>query len=223
MILNAEWKRKKIIRLMRKTCWKKIIAEKWLRAKWCNRFSGRRIRSMMTTLKCMKMIRAKKSKNYFTHPLRPANKKKPAGQPKILRLPILFHQKAFADYIGGFAVSTRIRHWWKSLQRSKKDHDDYNAIMLKAIADRPRGKHLQSSCHKRVAHGILGLCEKMKTSPPEQIVRERICRHSSRAGISWHVRSTQKNVLQFDFIRSGKKIQELSWTDSYGHVSNRSK
>ncbi len=43
--------------------------------------------------------------------------------------------KQIKDYVGGFAVTTGIG-MEKYIEQFKKDHDDYNSIMLKALADR---------------------------------------------------------------------------------------
>ncbi|MDX2003078.1 MAG: methionine synthase [Chitinophagales bacterium] len=69
------------------------------------------------------------------HHLRQQNKKA-AGQPNFcLSDYIAPKESGLADYMGGFAVTAglNIEPW---LDQFKKDHDDYNSIMLKALADR---------------------------------------------------------------------------------------
>ena len=53
-----------------------------------------------------------------------------------------------SDYIGGFAVTSGI-NIEKSLQAFEANHDDYNAIMLKALADR-LAEALAEYMHQRV-------------------------------------------------------------------------
>ncbi len=69
------------------------------------------------------------------HHLRQQNVKAPGRPNYCLSDFIAPVDSGKADYIGGFAVTTGIGID-KKLQEFEQDHDDYNAIMLKALADR---------------------------------------------------------------------------------------
>ena len=59
---------------------------------------------------------------------------KPTGMPNVA-LSDFIAPAPFSDYIGGFAVTTGIGVDEK-VRQFENDHDDYSAIMLKALADR---------------------------------------------------------------------------------------
>lgn len=62
--------------------------------------------------------------------------KKAAGQPNIALSDFIAPKSSgITDYIGGFAVTAGLGIE-PHLERFKADHDDYNSIMLKALADR---------------------------------------------------------------------------------------
>ncbi len=69
------------------------------------------------------------------HHLRQQNVKAPGRANFCLSDFIVSKESGKADYIGGFAVTTGIGIEEKVAQY-EKDHDDYNSIMLKALADR---------------------------------------------------------------------------------------
>ncbi len=69
------------------------------------------------------------------HHLRQQNVKAPGRANYCISDFIASKESGKADYIGGFAVTTGIGIEEK-LEQFEKDHDDYNAIMLKALADR---------------------------------------------------------------------------------------
>ena len=69
------------------------------------------------------------------HHLRQQNIKAPGRANFCLSDFIASKDSGKADYIGGFAVTTGIGIDEK-LEKFEKDHDDYNSIMLKALADR---------------------------------------------------------------------------------------
>jgi 5-methyltetrahydrofolate--homocysteine methyltransferase len=74
-----------------------------------------------------------KEKTKF-HTLRQQTKK-PEGQANIALADFVAPKGTKKDYIGAFAVTTGIgiEKW---VEKFEKDHDDYNAIMVKALADR---------------------------------------------------------------------------------------
>ena len=62
--------------------------------------------------------------------------KKTAGQPNIALSDFIAPKDTLVeDYIGGFVVTTGLGIE-EHIQRFEKDHDDYNSILLKALADR---------------------------------------------------------------------------------------
>lgn len=72
---------------------------------------------------------------HIHHSLRQQTKKT-AGQPNIALADFIAPKETgISDYIGGFVVTTGLgidAH----IERFEKDHDDYNSILLKALADR---------------------------------------------------------------------------------------
>jgi len=61
--------------------------------------------------------------------------KKPEGQANVALADFIAPKGVANDYIGGFAVTAGMGIE-KQLKRFEKEHDDYNSIMLKALADR---------------------------------------------------------------------------------------
>lgn len=88
------------------------------------------------------------------HHLRQQNKKA-AGQPNFCLSDFIAPKSTgVADYIGSFAVTAGlgIEPW---LEQYKKDHDDYNSIMLKALADR-LAEAFAERLHERVRKEFWG-------------------------------------------------------------------
>jgi 5-methyltetrahydrofolate--homocysteine methyltransferase len=73
------------------------------------------------------------------------------------------------DYIGGFAVTTGIgiEKW---LEKYEKDHDDYNSIMLKALADR-LAEAFAELMHEKVRKELWGYADD-ENFTPEQLIEE---------------------------------------------------
>ncbi len=111
---------------------KQIIAEQWLKAKAVIGFFPANSEGDDIILYTDE---SRSEKRETLHHLRQQNIKAP-GRPNYCLsdfvAPIDSGQK---DYIGGFAVTTGIGIETK-LAEFDKDHDDYNSIMLKALADR---------------------------------------------------------------------------------------
>jgi len=102
------------------------------------------------------------------HTLR-MNTKKPAGQYNVALSDFLKPQDKGIDYIGGFAVCTGFgidAH----VAAFEKNHDDYSAIMLKALADR-LAEAFAELMHKQVRKEIWGYAteESLKN---EELIRE---------------------------------------------------
>lgn len=73
------------------------------------------------------------------------------------------------DYIGGFAVCTGIG-MEKHIEKYEKDHDDYNSIMLKALADR-FAEAFAELMHEKVRRELWGYAKDEKIST-EQLIEE---------------------------------------------------
>jgi 5-methyltetrahydrofolate--homocysteine methyltransferase len=77
----------------------------------------------------------RKNPIHLQHSLRQQTKKT-AGQPNLALADFIAPKETgISDYIGGFVVTTGLgidAH----IERFEKDHDDYNSILLKALADR---------------------------------------------------------------------------------------
>jgi 5-methyltetrahydrofolate--homocysteine methyltransferase len=103
------------------------------------------------------------------HNLRQQNQKAP-GQPNFcLSDNIAPKTSGKKDYIGGFAVTTGIgidEH----VARFEKDHDDYNAILLKALADR-FAEAFAERLHERVRKEFWGYAQN-ETLENAQLIEE---------------------------------------------------
>jgi len=97
----------------------------------------------------------KRSRPLMTwHNLRQQNQK-PAGRPNLCLADFVAPKAArVPDYIGTFAVTAGL-NIEKRLAEFEKKHDDYNAIMLKAIADR-LAESFAELLHKRVRREFWG-------------------------------------------------------------------
>ncbi|TAE65537.1 MAG: methionine synthase, partial [Bacteroidetes bacterium] len=73
------------------------------------------------------------------------------------------------DYIGGFAVCTGIG-MEKHIEKYEKDHDDYNSIMLKALADR-FAEAFAELMHEKVRKELWGYA-KNENLTAEQLIDE---------------------------------------------------
>ena len=106
------------------------------------------------------------------HNLRQQNEKAP-GQPNFcLSDYIAPTETNTKDYIGGFAVTTGIgiEAW---VEKFEKDNDDYNAILLKALADR-FAEAFAECMHYKVRTGFWGYVKNEKLSSEELIEEEYI-------------------------------------------------
>ncbi len=122
---------------------KKIISEKWLKA---NAVIGIYPANSDGDDIIVYENEKRDKTNAKFHAIRQQTKK-PAGQYNVA-LADFVAPDSHQDYIGGFAVTTGIgidEH----VKRFENDHDDYSAIMLKAIADR-LAEAFAELMHKRV-------------------------------------------------------------------------
>jgi len=115
----------------------KLIAEKWLRARAVIGIFP--ANSVGDDIEVYESASGEKVKTVF-HTLRQQTKK-PAGQYNVALADFIKPKSAppgtaaAVDYVGAFAVTAGIGidEW---VHKFEKDHDDYSAIMLKALADR---------------------------------------------------------------------------------------
>ncbi len=150
---------------------KQIVEEKWLRA---NAVIGIYPANANATddIEVYEDETRTKIKTVF-HTLRQQTKK-PVGQHNIALSDFVAPKTAssdvaYPDYIGCFALTTGIgidEH----VARFEKDHDDYSAIMLKALADR-LAEALAEALHKRVRKEIWGYA-KEETLSNEELIKE---------------------------------------------------
>ncbi len=103
------------------------------------------------------------------HNLRQQNQKAP-GQPNYcLSDNIAPKNSGKRDYIGGFAVTTGIGIE-EHVARFEKDHDDYNAILIKALADR-FAEAFAERMHERVRKEFWGYAQS-ETLENNQLIEE---------------------------------------------------
>lgn len=100
--------------------------------------------------------------------------KKPAGQHNLALADFVKPKNGSVtpngtDYIGAFALTTGIGIE-EHVKRFEKDHDDYNAIMLKALADR-LAEAFAELMHKKVRTELWGYAKSENLSN-EQLIKE---------------------------------------------------
>jgi 5-methyltetrahydrofolate--homocysteine methyltransferase len=79
-------------------------------------------------------------------------------------------EKGSIDYVGGFAVTAGLGIE-KYIEKFENDHDDYNSIMLKALADR-LAEALAEYLHERIRVDFWGYSKNEKLSN-EELVKEK--------------------------------------------------
>lgn len=145
---------------------KQIVAQKWLRAKAV--FGIYPANSINDD--DIEVYVPNSSKNLICtlHTIRQQTKK-PAGQYNIALADFIQPKNISNDYIGAFALSTGFgidEH----IARFEKDHDDYSAIMLKAIADR-LAEAFTELLHKKVRKDYWGY-SKNENYSNEDLIKE---------------------------------------------------
>jgi 5-methyltetrahydrofolate--homocysteine methyltransferase len=151
------------------TMLKKIIEEKWLTA---NAVIGLYPANSVNDDDIEVLDENSKTVNCTFHTLRQQTKK-PAGQYNIALADFIQPKNASSenihDYIGAFAATTGIgidAH----VARFENEHDDYSAIMLKAIADR-LAEAFTELLHKKVRKEFWGYANN-ETYSNEELIRE---------------------------------------------------
>lgn len=124
----------------------KIISEKWLQA---NAVIGLYPAACIQDDDIELDWKDEQASNYVFHTIRQQTKK-PAGQANIALADFVRPKQAGAptDYIGAFALTTGIGID-ERVAVFEKDHDDYSAILLKALADR-LAEAFAECLHKKV-------------------------------------------------------------------------
>jgi 5-methyltetrahydrofolate--homocysteine methyltransferase len=138
--------------------------------------------------------------------------KKPAGQYNVA-LSDFVSPKGQADYIGGFALTTGIgidAH----VERFEKDHDDYSAIMLKALADR-LAEAFAELMHKKVRKEIWGYA-KEETLSNEELIKEEYAGIRPAPGYPAQPDHTEKPLL-FDLM-DAEKSTGITLTESMAMI-----
>lgn len=162
----------------------KIIQQKWLKA---NAIIGI---FPATALEDDIMVKLTENHTIMLHTLRQQTKK-PAGQHN-LALSDFVAPQGYQDYIGMFAVTAGIgidEH----VERFKADHDDYNAIMIKALADR-LAEAFAELMHKKVRTEIWAYAPDEKLSN-EQLIQEEYMGIRPAPGYPSQPDHTEKRII----------------------------
>jgi 5-methyltetrahydrofolate--homocysteine methyltransferase len=151
---------------------KKIISEKWLQA---NAVIGIYPANTVNDDDIEVLDETKKLVKCSFHTIRQQTKK-PAGQYNIALAdfispkPVTSSGVEKKDYIGSFALTTGIGID-KHVKRFEADHDDYNAIMIKALADR-LAEAFAELMHKKVRKEFWGYAKNETLSNLDLIKEE---------------------------------------------------
>lgn len=130
------------------------------------------------------------------HTLRQQNKKAP-GQPNLSLSDFIAPvQSGKTDYIGAFAVTTGLGIE-KYVQQFEDDHDDYNAILLKSLADR-LAEAFAEYMHLKVRSDYWGY-DKNEALSIEEIIREKYQGIRPAAGYPACPDHTEKQII-FDLL-----------------------
>ncbi len=138
--------------------------------------------------------------------------KKPANEPNIA-LADFIAPKGYADYIGGFAVSTGFGIDDK-VAAFEKEHDEYSSIMLKAIADR-LAEAFSEYMHQLVRKEMWAYA-KNEILTREELVQEEYVGIRPAQGYPACPEHTEKK-LQFELLEVYKNTG-ITLTESYAMV-----
>jgi 5-methyltetrahydrofolate--homocysteine methyltransferase len=115
-----------------------------------------------------------------------------------------------ADYIGAFAVTAGIGIE-KLIEKFERDHDDYNSIMIKAIADR-LAEAFAELMHERVRKEFWGYDRQEKLSSDE-LIEEKYQGIRPAPGYPACPDHTEKRIL-FDLLDAESKV-DIQLTESF--------
>jgi 5-methyltetrahydrofolate--homocysteine methyltransferase len=183
-----------------------IIHKKWLRAKGVYGFFG--AASSGDDIELYTDV-SRKTVHTTIHHLRQQSEK-PEGQPNLCLADYVAPKESGRhDYLGAFAVTAGIG-LDELCKRFDQDHDDYNSIMAKALADR-LAEAFAEFLHKKVREEWgYGKGEELT---PEDLIRERYRGIRPAPGYPACPDHTEKRVL-FDLL-SVEKNAEITLTESY--------
>jgi len=135
---------------------------------------------------------------------------KPAGQPEqALADFVAPREKSVADFLGAFAVTTGVGVD-RLVAQFERDHDDYNSIMVKALADR-LAEALAEALHKRAREEWgYGRGENI---PTEELIREQYRGIRPAPGYPACPDHTEKRTL-FDLLQVEARTA-LRLTETY--------
>lgn len=137
--------------------------------------------------------------------------KKAQGQPNLSLADFIAPKESGkADYIGGFAVSSGFGIE-PHLERFRADHDDYNGIMLKALADR-LAEAFAELMHEKVRKDFWGYGSKESLSQ-EELIKEKYRGIRPAAGYPACPDHTEKPGL-FDLLQA-REISGITLTENF--------
>jgi len=136
------------------------------------------------------------------HHLRQQTQKPPGRANQCLADFVAPKETQLADYIGAFAVTTGIGIE-EHIARFERDHDDYNSIMLKALADR-LAEAFAELMHQRVRNEFWGYISD-ETLNNEQLIKEQYqgirpapgypaCPDHTEKALLWKLLSVEENA-----------------------------
>ncbi|HEX2788449.1 MAG TPA: methionine synthase [Ignavibacteria bacterium] len=178
---------------------KKIISQRWLKANavigiWRANSTGDDI-ELYTDDKRDRLINK-------LHTLRQQSKKV-SGTPNLALSDFVAPKETGReDYVGGFAVTSGIGIE-KKLAEFERDHDDYNLIMLKAMADR-LAEAFAELMHKKVRTEIWGYSKDEKLSN-DDLIKEKYKGIRPAPGYPACPDHTEKWIL-FDLLNAEKNV-----------------
>jgi 5-methyltetrahydrofolate--homocysteine methyltransferase len=185
----------------------KIIAEKWLKA---NAVIG--LFPANSVGDSIEVYADEKREQVIAefHMLRQQSQKR-RGQPnKALSDYIAPKETGKADYIGGFAVTAGIGIE-KIIEKFEKQHDDYNKILIKSLADR-LAEALAEMMHKKVRKQYWGYCSD-ENLDNEDLIKENYSGIRPAPGYPANPDHTEKLTL-FDLLEVEKNTG-IKLTESF--------
>jgi len=143
------------------------------------------------------------------HTLRNQNTKAETANNLALADFIAPKESGVNDYVGAFAVTTGIGIE-KLIEKFEKDHDDYNSIMVKALADR-LAEAFAEHLHEKVRKDFWGYDTEENLSS-EELVKEKYRGIRPAPGYPAQPDHTEKEII-FDLLQA-KKNTGIQLTES---------
>ncbi len=186
---------------------KKIVEEKWLTANgvfgfWPANAVGDDVEIYADA--------ARSKVSHTFHFLRQQNEKPASNPNQCLADFVAPKESGFADYVGAFAVTAGLG--CEARAKAFEDaHDDYNAIMVKALADR-LAEAFAEHLHARVRREFWGYAGNENLSS-EDLIAEKYVGIRPAPGYPACPEHTEKGIL-FDLLQA-QPAAGISLTDSY--------